>query len=227
MNDLEQYFRSNKGRLITKWDHYFKIYDRYFSRFRGADVHLLEIGVCHGGSLQMWKHYFGKSARIYGVDIHPRTLAFTEEQVKIFIGDQEDRAFLGELKDAIPRIDILIDDGGHTMAQQINTFEELFPAVAENGIYICEDTHTSYWSSFGGGYRKSGTFIEYIKDKIDELNAFHNTEISEQLQPTPFTRSAYAIHCYDSMVVVEKRVRPYPVAEHTGRMRLPRHHPQR
>jgi hypothetical protein len=226
MNDLERYFQANEGRLITKWSHYFKIYDRYFSRFRNTDVHLLEIGVCHGGSLQMWKNYFGKSARIHGVDIHPRTLALAEEQVEIFIGDQEDRKFLGELKKAVPRIDILIDDGGHTMSQQINTFEELFPKIAENGIYICEDTHTSYWSSFGGGYRKPGTFIEYVKGKIDELNAFHNSEISSQLQRTSFTHSAYSMHFYDSIVVIEKRIRPQPEAKHTGRMRLPRYHPE-
>ena len=226
-NDLETFFENHDGRLITKWSHYFKIYDRYLARFRGTDAHLMEVGVCHGGSLQMWKHYLGNKASIYGVDIHPRTLDFKEDQIEIFIGDQEDRAFLKTLKNDTPRLDILIDDGGHTMEQQINTFDELFPHVSENGVYICEDTHTSYWSSFGGGYLKQGTFIEYVKDKIDELNAFHNNEIPDELEQTPFTRSAYAMHFYDSVVVIEKRKRPEPVTVHKGRFRLPRHHPNR
>ena len=71
MNELEKYFFSNTGNLIHKWRHYFEIYDRHFSRYRGSDVHVLEIGAYQGGSLQMWKHYFGPSAQIYGVDINP------------------------------------------------------------------------------------------------------------------------------------------------------------
>ena len=53
MNPLERYFRRNHGRLIHKWVHYFDIYDRHFSRFRGRPIVVLEFGVFHGGSLQM------------------------------------------------------------------------------------------------------------------------------------------------------------------------------
>ena len=55
MNDLEKYFMNNTGNLINKWKHYFDIYDRHFKRFRNKDIHVLEIGVYHGGSLFMWK----------------------------------------------------------------------------------------------------------------------------------------------------------------------------
>jgi len=71
MSDLQKYFRTNRKRLITKWDHYFEIYDRHFKRYRDREVTVLEIGVSHGGSLQMWKHYFGSRARIFGIDINP------------------------------------------------------------------------------------------------------------------------------------------------------------
>jgi hypothetical protein len=71
MNDLEKYFLGNTGKLIDKWKHYFDVYDRHFSRYRGTDVHFVEFGVSQGGSLQMWKNYFGPKARIYGVDINP------------------------------------------------------------------------------------------------------------------------------------------------------------
>ncbi len=60
MNDLEKYFRGNSDKLIHKWNHYFDIYDRHFKRFRNKEVTILEIGVSQGGSLQMWKDYFGK-----------------------------------------------------------------------------------------------------------------------------------------------------------------------
>ena len=220
MNDLEKYFTANTGRLIHKWNHYFEIYDRHLSRFRDSDVHIVEFGVSHGGSMQMWKHYFGPHARIFGIDINPHCKQFEDEQVQIFIGDQEDRTFLKELAKQIPRIDILIDDGGHTMQQQINTFEELFPCVDRNGIYLCEDLHTSYWSEFGGGYRAPGTFIEYSKNFIDYIHAWHSHQ-THLLRVTDFTKSVHSLHYYNSILVIEKQPTERPFHLKTGQRVLP------
>ena len=229
MNDLENYFFNNPGRLIHKWRHYFEIYDRHFARFRGRPVNIVEVGVYKGGSLQMWKHYFGPQARIVGVDIDPECAAFAEEQVEIIIGSQEDRTFLRSLTERIPIIDILIDDGGHTMAQQITTFEELFPRVASDGVYLCEDLHTSYWPTYGGGYRSPGSFIEYSKNFIDYINAWHAEEPealrhhsnerrppAQKLSVSDFTRTAHSLHYYDSILVIEKRQRVPPSDLMTG-----------
>jgi 23S rRNA U2552 (ribose-2'-O)-methylase RlmE/FtsJ len=214
MNDLEKYFRANTGRGIEKWIHYFDVYDRHFSRYRDTEVVVLEIGVSHGGSLQMWKHYFGEKAKIYGIDINPKCKEFEEDNIQIFIGSQEDRTFLREIKTKIPKLDILIDDGGHTMNQQIVSFEELFSHIKEEGIYLCEDLHTSYWLSFGGGLKRCGTFIEYSKNFIDWLNAYHIT----QMKVNDFTRSVDSVHYYDSMIVVEKKSRLQPpTVEFTGK----------
>lgn len=79
MNDLEKYFSENTGHLMDKWIHYFEIYDRHFSRYRGTDVHLVEFDVFQGGSLQMWKEYFGSRAKIYGIDINPDCKQLEEE----------------------------------------------------------------------------------------------------------------------------------------------------
>ena len=102
MNDLERYFYNNQGNLIYKLRHYFVIYDRHFERFRNKEVNILEIGIFHGGSLHMWKDYFGPKARIYGVDIDPRCKALEDQQMSVFIGSQEDRVFLRGLKNKIP-----------------------------------------------------------------------------------------------------------------------------
>jgi len=209
MNDLEKYFLANTGRLIDKWQHYFEIYDRHFSRYRGTDVHIVEFGVSQGGSIKMWKDYFGPNCKIYGVDINPNCAQFEEENVKVFIGDQEDREFLSFLSTEIPRIDILIDDGGHMMNQQINTFEELFYKIESDGVYLCEDMHTSYWDDFGGGYRKAGSFIEYSKNFIDYINAWHFKNNPSGVNE--FTRSVHSLHYYDSVLVIEKRKMTEPI----------------
>jgi 23S rRNA U2552 (ribose-2'-O)-methylase RlmE/FtsJ len=110
MGELEQYFKQNNKRLIFKWQHYFDIYERHFARFKNKEVVILEIGVSQGGSLQMWKDYFGGKCKIYGVDIDPRCKQFEEENIEIFIGSQSDKNFLRKIKSSIPQIDILIDD---------------------------------------------------------------------------------------------------------------------
>lgn len=218
MNFLEKYFTENKNRRIFKWHHYFEIYERHFEKFRNKDVSILEIGVLHGGSLQMWKEYFGSNAKIYGVDINPKCKEFEEKNVEIFIGSQSDRNFLHEIKSRIPKIDILIDDGGHTMEQQITTFEELFEHVDENGVYLCEDLHTSYWEEFGGGYKNPNSYIEYSKNFIDYINAFHSK--NESLKVNSFTKSAHSLHYYDSVLVVEKRKIEPPYTLKTGKKSL-------
>lgn len=202
MNDLERYFRKNKGRLIHKCVHYFDIYERHFSKYRGKEVVVLEIGVSHGGSLQMWQNYFGDKARIYGIDINPECEKFEEGNIKIFIGSQSDKDFLKEVSSQIPPIDIVIDDGGHTMDQQITTLKELFNHVKSDGIYLCEDLHTSYWLKYGGGHKRRGTFIEYSKNLVDKINAQYSEQSS--LKADEFTRSIRGLHYYNGMLVIEK-----------------------
>lgn len=215
-NDLRRYFENNPGRLLHKWLHYFEIYDHHFSRYRDKPVNILEIGIFHGGSIQLWKDYFGPQATIYAVDVDPRCKQFEEENVRVFIGDQADRDFLRKLKEEIPRPDILIDDGGHLMHQQITTFEELYPFVADDGIYLCEDIHTSYHPKWGGGLLREGTFVEYAKRLVDSLNAYHTRE-PDRYSPDRITRSAHSMHFYDSVFVIEKLPRDCePVDAKTG-----------
>lgn len=214
MNDLEKYFLNNTGRLIFKWHHYFEIYDKHFSRFRGKDCAILEIGVSQGGSLQMWKEYFGPKARIYGIDIDPRCKAFQEENVEIFVGSQSDRKFLRNITASIPRVDLLIDDGGHGMRQQIAAFEELFTHIKPDGVYFCEDCHTSYRWRYGGGYKRRNTFIEYSKNWIDKMNAFYSK--TGRLKVDNFTLSVKSLHYYDSIVVIEKGRVEKPAEFKTG-----------
>lgn len=214
VSDLELYFRSNNKRLIHKWNHFFDVYERHFSRFRNKPVVMLEIGVSQGGSLQMWKNYFGNQVKIYGIDIDPRCKNLEEENIEIFIGSQSDRKFLREVKNKIGQVDILLDDGGHTMRQQIITFEELFSMVKEDGVYMAEDLHTSYWPTYGGGVRRSGTFIEYSKRFIDYINAYHSRQ--RRFKVNDFTKSVSSLHYYDSILVIEKKQMLPPFSEKTG-----------
>jgi len=214
MNDLLNYFNQNDKRLIGKWMHYFDIYERHFEKYRNKEIVILEIGVAHGGSLQMWKQYFGSKAKIFGIDINPECKNLEEENIEIFIGSQTDRKFLKDVAKQIPPIDILIDDGGHSMTQQIISFEELYKYVKPDGVYLCEDLHTSYKLKYGGGIRRRGTFIEYSKKFIDQINAFHSEQ--ESFKIDDITKSAWCLHYYDSVLVIEKRPIVKPTEKRTG-----------
>lgn len=219
-NPLEEYFYKNDGPLLHKWLHYFDIYDRHFSPYRGKEITMVEIGVFHGGSMAMWSEYFGPQAKIIGVDISERAKQFESDNVQVFIGDQEDPVFLNELLERIGPIDVLLDDGGHTVGQQLVTFRELWPAIKPGGIAMIEDLHSNYWQDFGGGYRKPGTFIEFAKTLIDSQNAWHSHE--PDFQVDDYSRTVTGFHSYDSVIVVEKGDVPEPQVAMTGKLSFER-----
>jgi cephalosporin hydroxylase len=200
---LRDLFYQHEGKLIHKWDHYFDIYERYFSAYRGKPVAMLEIGISHGGSMQLWKKYFGPQLALFSIDINPECKTLEEEGTKVFIGSQSDPEFLRSVLEQLPPLDIILDDGGHTMEQQIISFEMLYHRVKEGGLYLVEDTHTSYWKEFHGGLRNPGSFIEYSKHLVDTLYEDHVNDPSK-LRLDDRTRDINGISFYDSIVVFEK-----------------------
>lgn len=200
MNDLELYYHNTKERAFTKYLHYLDVYDKHCSIFRGKSPCVVEIGIGHGGSLQMWKHYFGKGAKIYGIDIQER-FAFKEDQIEPIIGDQKDINFLNYLKTNLPKIDVLIDDGSHFSQDQIVTFENLFPHMNDHGIYACEDLHYAYRPEF---YKNSNMkFTDYLRDLADYITGERKDWIEHERLRTvvPLVKGVYF---YVSIDLVEK-----------------------
>jgi SAM-dependent methyltransferase len=194
-------FLTNKQRAIHKWKHYFPAYETHFGRFVNRPITFIEIGCGRGGSLQMWKRYFGPHARIIGIDIRPEVKQFEEDQIEIRIGDQSDTSFLESVIQEFGTPDVVLDDGSHVMDHLVKTFHYLYPRTAPDGVYLVEDLHTAYWDEFGGGVKRDGSFIELCKSLIDELNADWSRDV---LPPTDFTRSTLSMHFYDSMAVFER-----------------------
>jgi hypothetical protein len=191
-----------------KWNSYFEVYEKHLKHYRGKDVRLIEVGVQRGGSLDMWSTYFGSNSKITGIDIDPECskLTYSKNNINVVIGNQEDPAFWDDFLKDNPNIDIFIDDGGHTMSQQIVTFEKVFPRLKLGGTYICEDTHTSYWPGFGGESDSKISFIDYAKDYIDVLHYNWTKQRSSILEDKNKIASngLSGISFYDSVVVFEK-----------------------
>lgn len=203
---LADIFVSGRCRRIHKWLHYFPIYEKYLAPWRVKSPRFLEIGVCGGGSLDMWREYFGPDATIFGVDVSPDCAGLADAPTQIRIGSQDDAAFMRGVATEMGGLDIVLDDGSHVGRHQRASFDILFPLLSEGGLYIIEDVHTSYWREHQGGYRRRGTAIEFGKQIVDDLHGWYHRHAGR----TRARDQVGAIHFHDSIIVIEKQARSQP-----------------
>ena len=71
--------------LSNKHSSYFQTYGELFEKYRGKPITFVEIGVFSGGSLFMWRDYFGPQARIIGVEFNPDAIRWREHGFEIYI----------------------------------------------------------------------------------------------------------------------------------------------
>lgn len=202
-----EHLKNTGDKALNKWLHYFPVYSRELARFRNGPVTFLEIGVFRGGSVPMWKGYFHEDSTLVFIDIDPECKTHELEGTHVRIGNQADPAFLAELAAEFGPFDIVIDDGSHINTHQIASFEGLWPRLKDQGLYLVEDCHTSYWPGFGGGYRNEASFIEYAKRLIDGMHSWY----TDQDALFPFDSRAKelcSVRFYDSMVAIEKLLQP-------------------
>ena len=203
-------FKNHKHHIFDKWENYIVEYDRILSKFRDTNVSLLEMGVQNGGSLQIWKKYFGASAVVHGVDIR-------ETVCELQLGDGISTYCFDNTNETVVRqhsqtytYDIIIDDASHLNADVINTFSYLFPELHPGGYYVIEDVHTSYWEFYGGGFRRANTSVEYFKHMIDIINYYHHSINLQNL--TDFqvycVQHIRSITFVDGMIIIRKHKLP-------------------
>jgi cephalosporin hydroxylase len=197
-NPFAAYFQSHtEGRGIWKYTHYLDVYQQHLAKFVGKEVHVVEIGIYSGGSLEMWKSCFGPNCKVYGVDIREECKVYAGDGVEIFIGDQEDPEFWEHFKQKVPKVDILIDDGGHLAGQQIVTLEEMLPHLQPGGVFLCEDVITV-----------PNKFPGYIYGLGRHLNAYAYRPDDLEVDASKFQSSIHSIHLYPYLTVIEKSPSP-------------------
>jgi len=203
---LGEYFGTDKWG--SHW--YLKHYETHFRPLRKERLNLLEIGVggyadpdSGGNSLRTWKAYF-PHANIFGIDIYDKK-KLEEKRIKIFQGSQTDEPFLHSVVDRIGGADIVIDDGSHLNHHVVHTFNFLFPLLKNPGIYVIEDTQTSYWPGFGGSSRdlqNQDTIMGHFTSLVHSLN--HAEILRDAASPTEFDRHIVAMHFYHNLIFIFK-----------------------
>lgn len=213
----------------TKWnaDTYASRYERYFAPLKDRPLKILEIGIggyedplAGGESLRAWKEYF-PNAMIYGIDIVDKK-ALEEDRIETFQGSQDDPDFLRRVVGHTGALDIVIDDGSHRNDHVIKSFQLLFPAMSEEGIYVVEDTHFSYlpsidnwpalvpgdtppgWALYGGSldlYEKT-TMVNFFKRLADCVS--YQDFFNPGYEPNYFDLHLSAVHFYRNQIFALK-----------------------
>ncbi len=184
-------------------------YHKHLKKYRWKRINLLEIGAGGyknkydgGHSLRTWKKYF-PFGKITAIDIFDKS-PLQERRITILQGSQADEKFLHDVIDKIGTPDVIIDDGSHINEHVITSFEILFPLLKDDGLYIIEDTQTSYWEKFGGSMdkRDQTNMMNYFKEKIDGLN--HVEFIEPGFIPGYTDTHILSITFYHNMIFIQK-----------------------
>ena len=183
--------------LSLKYFNYFPIYDSLLKKFRNKKIIFVEIGVFSGGSLFMWRHFFGKKAKIIGIDLNPDIKRFKKYGFEMVIGDQSDEEFWKKFFKKYGKVDIILDDGGHTNYQQIKTVNNCVSNIRDGGLLITEDVHTSYIKDKWYNPSKY-SFINYTKKLIDDLNSRYP---GLKKQKFSLNKYIYSIQNFESITV--------------------------
>jgi len=138
LNELGLKYKTDKS---STGHGYLDAYEKYFEPLKDKKLNVLEIGVFNGASVKMWSDYFINS-QIFGIDYVDKS-KYDAEKIKTIIADQANREQLTKVFQDLPEMDIIIDDGGHTMEQQQVSLGVLFPYLKDGGIYVIEDLGSS------------------------------------------------------------------------------------
>ena len=204
LTELARHFKTDKAGA----HHYTQHYERHLGHLRERSFTLLEIGIGGykrprqgGASLRMWKHFFPK-AQIVGLDIEDKS--FVERpRIKVYQGSQTDEQLLVQIAEECGGIKVVIDDGSHRPEHIRETFRILFPLLEDDGIYVIEDTQTSYWPKWGGStdLHSRETTMALAKDLLDGLNY---EEFEGEYEPSYSDQHVVGLHAYHNLVIIEK-----------------------
>lgn len=206
----------NASNRTTKWTHYFDIYDECLMPLRewlissSITPGVLEIGTSYGGSLQMWREFFGSETVVCGLDVSPKETKFGDPKIQVIVGSQTDNGSLQDAVERLPGLHLVVDDGSHVGAHQRKSFEYLWPKLAYGGLYIVEDLHTAYWREYEGGLfrRRKTSFVDYAKHLVDVQHSHYSSRRLTTFERRSICDSVFSISFFDSIVAIRKEEFP-------------------
>ena len=190
---------------------YHRIYPWFLSHFKNVPIALLEIGLNHNNSIDLWKEYF-KDVIIYGIDIKPKEHL---SDAKLFKVDQSNKSELDNFAKTVDRkFEIIVDDGSHVPTHQLDTINAFWPILKPAGVYIIEDIETSFWGkSECYGYRfnaneKKGNLFYQFTSCIQRINKEFSGKVKKSkqivLSENILNETEIISFAYNSIILVKK-----------------------
>lgn len=172
---INQLYQHHEGKISDKWSSYLDVWDMVFAPIQKKTHRLLEIGVQNGGSLEIWGKYFYWAEKIVGCDIDPKCslLEFKDARIKVVIGDVNSETCKRQIFQHASEFELIIDDGSHKSSDIIRSFANYFSALSDEGVYLIEDLHCSYWDDYEGGLNNPLSAIAFFKRLADIINYEH------------------------------------------------------
>ncbi len=187
----------NSKKASLKWSSYFQVYENIFSKYKNKKIIFVEIGVLNGGSLFIWKKFFGKKAKIIGIDANPNAKKMEKHGFKIYIGNQSDSKFWQNFFKKEGKVDIILDDGAHKNLHQISTVHYCLPHIKNGGKIVVEDTVTSYLKKEFNNPSKY-SFINFCNLIIENI---HRRSGLLKKNLNIYAKKIYSVNFFESIVV--------------------------
>ena len=198
-------------------------YARHIGPLRDRELRVLEIGIgctpwmpVEGGSLAFWRSYV-PCVHLTWVDFDGGCVERIGSRADAaFQADQSVPADLLRVYSQGGPFDVIVDDGGHTMKQQITTLRTLFPKLPPAGIFVLEDLLTSFFPPSMGGHdmvpQANTTGARFVSDVISHMHMKSNKPFfvrPETLEGSAeIARLALAVDCYREICVLVRNGLP-------------------
>ena len=135
---INQYTRfSKKNNKLIKGHKYAVYYEMFIKKIKKKKLNILELGSFKGNATASFFFYF-KNSFIYSVDLYPDLFIYKSKRIKNFKVDNSSEKELLSLSKK-KKYDLIIEDAGHYLKDQIVTLFTLFPKLKKKGIYVVEE----------------------------------------------------------------------------------------
>ena len=153
LNFLFEHFNSDKGNFFVDQymqpikknfkkipaHGYSKFYEKFFSDKKEKNCNILELGSFYGNACASLFFYF-KHSQIYSGDIYPDLFRYKSKRINnFFIDNSSPDSIKKKLLNKKISFDIIIEDGGHFLKDQIISLFLLFRKLNSGGLFITEE----------------------------------------------------------------------------------------
>ncbi len=135
-----QYQKPSKINKIKIDGHYYhKFYEKYFFKKKNDKMNILELGSFKGNAAAALYFYF-KNSYIKSGDIFPDIFRYKSERIENFLIDNSSEQELNEkILNRKDKFDIIIEDAGHYLKDQIISLFILFESLNSKGVFVIEE----------------------------------------------------------------------------------------